>query len=180
MPIDTGSSRSTGAGHYEFSVEQRRYPTHWESVKLMRRRHQAYDGSAGPREQTLFFRIDYSPSGEAAIHSTLGAGRGQTDADFRHSTLEISADVGRFAPFERYRITQRYDYEAGALDEEVSLLRSNGQAWVRSKRARHALRPPSVRRRAVALGPGPLRRQGRAAESVGRYPIGRGKLHQHA
>ena len=121
---------------YEFSVEQRRSGKHWESVKSMRRRHPGYDGSAGGRLQTLYFQLDFdvsvsAPGVDASIKSSLGAGRGVTDREFRKATLEIKADVSRFAPFDRYRITQSYNYEAGQLVEDVEL-NDGDKPWVRN------------------------------------------------
>lgn len=121
---------------YEFSVEQRRFPTHWESVKSVRRRHPGYDGSAGPREQTMFFRLDYTaPDAQgrvsSAIRSSLGDGTGRTDAGFREAVLELHPDISRFAPFDRYRISQAYAYERGALEETVELLKGE-TPWVRN------------------------------------------------
>ncbi len=125
---------------YEFSVEQRRFATHWESVKHLTRRHPGYDGSAGPREQTLYFRCDYSAGtgGEvvSTITSSLGRGHGGTDREFRTATMSLRADVSRFAPFNTYRIAQTYGYEGGVLDEEVALVKvdDHDQAtpWVRN------------------------------------------------
>jgi len=124
---------------YEFSVEQRRYAEHWESVKHMHRRHPKYDGSAGERDQTLFFRVGFTPqeAGKVAVavRSSLGDGTGTTDREFRETTLEMAADVSRFAPFNSYRVIQHYQYEQGALAETVELLKkSDGavQPWVRN------------------------------------------------
>lgn len=121
---------------YEFSVEQRRSGTRWESVKSLRRLHPDYDGSAGERTQTYFFAVAYHPSGTAGrvtgeVRSSLGAGSIETDRDFREATIDIDAEVSPFAPFDRYRITQHYRYEAGALEELVEL--TAGQTpWVRN------------------------------------------------
>lgn len=134
--LESGTWRRVPAFDYDFVVEQRRYADHWESVKLMRRRDPAYDGSAGPRDQTLFFRVDFAPrpAGDlgVTVRSTLGDGTGQSDADHRATTLALRADVSRFAPFDTYRIAQTYGYEAGTLDETVSLDKGD-QPWVRNK-----------------------------------------------
>lgn len=139
---------------YEFTVEQRRYREHWESVKHLRRRHPAYDGSAGPREQTLHFRLAL---GEAAdkdvslrISSSLGPGEGRADRDFRHAKLVFHPDVSSFAPFDTYRIRQRYGYEAGLLEETVSLDKG-ATPWVRNQEkatlfAAHTYAAPPTRR----------------------------------
>ncbi len=121
---------------YDFTVEQRRHAGHWESVKSLRRRHPGYDGSAGAREQTMFFRLDYTGADaqgrvSSTIRSSLGDGTGHTDPEFREAVLEMRADVSRFAPFNRYRISQVYAYERGALEETVELL--DGETpWVRN------------------------------------------------
>ncbi len=125
---------------YDFSVVQRRFEDHWESVKSMHRRHPAYDGSAGPRDQTLFFRIDYAPvrpdgGVTSRVAGSLGEGSGRTDPEFRRAVLELNADVSSLAPFNLYRITQDYRYGEGALEETVDLLkRSDGTdtPWVRN------------------------------------------------
>lgn len=123
---------------YDFNVEQRRYGDHWESVKSMRRRHPAYDGSAGPRAQTYFFNLAFQApdgSGQVAGELTSSLGRGQirTDREFRESELDFLAEgVSSFAPFDRYRIRQRYDYEGGQLTETVEL-NLGEQPWVRNR-----------------------------------------------
>jgi hypothetical protein len=115
---------------YRFTVEQRRFSDHWASVKSMQRHHPEYDGSAGPRTQTYFFRLDLDAG--AAV-STLGTGTFVADAEFREATLELLVpDASAFAPFDRYRIAQRYDYEGGRLTETVALDRGE-TAWVRNR-----------------------------------------------
>jgi hypothetical protein len=42
---------------YDFSVVQRFHEDGWESVKEIYRRHPDYDGRAGDRDQTLYFRV---------------------------------------------------------------------------------------------------------------------------
>lgn len=122
---------------YEFSVEQRRRGSHWSSIKSMRRHHPAYDGSAGPRSLTYFFELDFARPDAggrvaASLASSLGAGTGLTDREFRAAVIEIRADVSRFAPFDRYRISQSYQYEQGRLEELVEL--SDGdEPWVRNR-----------------------------------------------
>jgi hypothetical protein len=140
---------------YEFTVEQRRYPDRWESVKHMRRRHPRYDGSAGPRELTYYFRVEFEPSDASdrvllRIASTLGPGHGASDREFRQSTLTIRADVSPLAPFDTYRIDQQYRYEQGILEETVRLDKGSSP-WVRNhERARlfaeHMFSSPPTRR----------------------------------
>ena len=124
---------------YEFTVLQHRYQDRWESVKTLRRLHPGYDGSAGPREQVMAFRVDYGPAaaGQVAsrITSSLGDGRGTTDPEFRRAVIVLGAEVSRFAPFDTYRITQDYRYEEGRLVETVELLGhgpDGERPWVRN------------------------------------------------
>lgn len=140
---------------YEFTVEQRRYPDHWESVKHMRRRHPAYDGSAGPRELTYHFRLDLDALGKdlrvpIRITSTLGPGEGRADREFRSATLVFHPETSSFAPFDTYRIAQTYAYERGALEETVSLDKGE-KPWVRNQEkatlfAAHTFAEPPTRR----------------------------------
>lgn len=121
---------------YDFSVEQRRFASRWESVKSLRRRHPAYDGSAGPRLETWFFQLELGAAARESVPlrvaSSLGGGEGSTDRQFRRAGLELLAPVPAAAPFDRYRITQEYRYEDGVLDEVVAL--DEGAApWVRSR-----------------------------------------------
>lgn len=118
---------------YDFSVEQRRMGQRWESVKSMRRRHPDYDGIAGPRTQTYFFALEFSAGGAMKVTTTLGDGAGKTDAEFRKAELQFAAaGVSSMAPFDRYRITQTYDYEGGQLRELVEL--NKGETpWVRNR-----------------------------------------------
>lgn len=44
--------------------------------------------------------------------------------------MDIAAEVSRMAPFDRYRIDQRYLYEQGQLQETVQLLDGHSP-WVR-------------------------------------------------
>lgn len=126
-----GAWKRTPAFDYEFTVTQRRYADHWESVKELHRRHPDYDGSAGPRDQTYFFRVQFesgagAPKVLAAVSSTLGDGKLSTDPEFRGASIELRADVSSMAPFDTYRIEQKYGYEDGRLTERVSLLKHEG------------------------------------------------------
>jgi hypothetical protein len=136
---------------YDFSVEQRRFGDHWESVKTMRRASPDYDGSAGPREQVLWFRIDYRARGgdvQGEVRSAIGAGEVATDREFRAAQIVLHPDVAAQAPFDTYRITQRYLYEDGRLEETVELLdHEDGREvpWVRNEEQAelfHATRLP--------------------------------------
>lgn len=114
---------------YDFSVEQHRRGDHWDSVKSLRRRSPAYEreeGTWGPRAQTLFFRLgmgtaDARGSVPMTLQASIGQGTGTTDREYRRAVLDFTAEVSSLAPFDRYRITQHYDYEAGKLTELVEL-----------------------------------------------------------
>lgn len=117
----------TESNDYAFEVVQRRYANSWKSAKNMHRIHPGYDGKAGPREQTLFFGIDFRRENEeivSSIESSLGSGQGQSDAQFREQIIELAVDgVSSFAPYNTIRITQHYQYEAGQLLETVELFK---------------------------------------------------------
>ena len=135
--FEGGTWRRAPEFDYEFSVEQHRYADRWESVKTMRRRHPGYDGSAGPRVQTYLFRLELTAGANPTevdyqISSSLGKGRGRGDREFRKAVLELDADVSMFAPFDRYRITQDYQYEEGKLVELVEL-NDGASPWVRNR-----------------------------------------------
>lgn len=134
--LEGGTWRRVPQFDYEFSVEQRRFADRWESTKTMRRRHPEYDGSAGPRLQSYLFQLRLGPGADGAtvaydITSSLGKGTGRGDREFRGAVLEIDADTSVFAPFDRYRITQQYQYEAGKLVELVEL-NDGASPWVRN------------------------------------------------
>lgn len=132
--FSNGQWQRAPAHDYDFSVTQRRHAQHWESVKVQHRRHSAYDGSAGPRDQVHYFRVDYPASTgtgtgsiSARLASSMGDGTGQIDGALRDGTLELAArGVSMFAPFNHYRITQQYRYEEGLLTEQVELFKRTG------------------------------------------------------
>jgi hypothetical protein len=112
---------------YQFNVVQKRYEKAWESVKTLQRLHPDYDGRAGNRDQTMYFEVSYHgiTDGEvsANINSSIGNGTGITDNEFRHSVLEIYVkNPSRFMPYNKFRITQNYNYEEGILTEVVELI----------------------------------------------------------
>jgi hypothetical protein len=134
-----GSWEPSPSFDYEFSVVQRRFSDHWESLKELHRRHPAYDGSAGPRDQSYFFNLAITPDRGGPVsfkvESSLGPGAGHTDAQFRHAEIELRPDISRFAPFNTYRFHQDYYYERGTLEETVELVdRGEGgdEPWVRN------------------------------------------------
>ena len=115
---------------YRFSVTQRRFSHHWESVKDMHRVHPAYDGRGGDRDQTMFFRIGFEqPVGTdrlaVAVESSLGTGNGLADVEFRKQTIEINLKQGVlerfFSPYNTIALDQEYRYEEGVLIETVTL-----------------------------------------------------------
>ena len=113
---------------YEFTVVQKRYQKHWESIKSLQRSHPNYDGKAGDRQQTMNFQLLYDGIQDgkvsSAIASTLGAGKGSSDTEFRKAQLVIYVkNPGRFLPYNKYRISQNYDYSAGVLKETIELLK---------------------------------------------------------
>jgi hypothetical protein len=110
---------------YTFTVEQRRYGNEWRSVKDLHRLHPQYDGRAGDRDQTMYFRIAFRTEGgqvRSTLHTSLGEGEGTTDAEYREQRITIPLkEVGRFSPYDHIRITQHYGYEEGVLRETVEL-----------------------------------------------------------
>jgi hypothetical protein len=133
---------------YEFSVEQRRYAGQWQSIKSLRRRHPAYDGSAGPREETWFFNLELQAEQQGqlpvVVVSSLGDGQGRMDSQFRVATLEMKPEISSLAPFNTYLIEQRYLYEEGSLEETVSLTKreAGGDAPIVRNRERARLFAP--------------------------------------
>jgi hypothetical protein len=133
---------------YEFSVEQRRYAGQWQSIKSLRRRHPAYDGSAGPREETWFFNLELQAEQQGqlpvVVVSSLGDGQGRMDSQFRAATLEMKPEISSLAPFNTYLIEQRYLYEEGSLEETVSLTKreAGGDAPIVRNRERARLFAP--------------------------------------
>jgi hypothetical protein len=111
---------------YEYTVTQRRYADHWESTKEMHWRHPDHKG---PRDQTLFFRIDLAPGPDGvafSVESTLGDGSGKSDVDFREATVELPPKNAS-----GYRLTQHYRYEDARLSETVEVLSGSGQTVTR-------------------------------------------------
>lgn len=113
---------------YQFDVVQKRYDNHWKSVKSLHRIHPDYDGKAGDRNQTMYFEVAYKQlidgKVQAIINSSLGNGTGTTDAEFRKSVLAMYVpNASRFMPYNKFRITQHYNYEKGVLTETVELIK---------------------------------------------------------
>lgn len=112
---------------YQFNVVQKRYENQWKSVKTLHRIHPDYDGKAGDRDQTMYFEVIYKTLEEQKVRSeiqaSIGNGTGTSDTEFRLSELTMYVpNPSRFLPYNKFRITQNYDYEAGKLTETVELL----------------------------------------------------------
>lgn len=112
---------------YEFSVVQRFHADGWESVKEIYRRHPDYDGRAGDRDQTLYFKVKTLPadgnSQTLNVQSSWGQGRGTADAGLNSVVVEFSPDISRFAPFNAFRIIQKFSYNEGRLRETVEIFK---------------------------------------------------------
>lgn len=113
---------------YQFDVIQKRYDNLWKSVKSLHRIHPEYDGKAGDRDQTMYFEVAYTSLNESnkvksLITSSLGNGTGLSDAEYRESQLTMYVEKpGIFLPYNKFRITQHYNYEEGVLTETVELI----------------------------------------------------------
>lgn len=122
-----GNYQRNDSNDYSFEVIQRRYGNQWNSIKNMHRIHPNYDGKAGERDQTLFFRIDFTKRNEkiiSKINSSLGNGTGISDNEFREQLIQFSVDdISPFTPYNTMRITQHYKYEEGVLLETVELFK---------------------------------------------------------
>lgn len=118
---------------YQFNVVQKRYENHWKSVKTLHRIHPDYDGKAGDRDQTMYFEVIYKTLKEQKVQSeilaSIGNGTGTSDTEFRVSELTMYVpNPSRFLPYNKFRISQNYNYEQGTLTETVELiLEKNGK-----------------------------------------------------
>ncbi|MEI7725593.1 MAG: hypothetical protein WCK09_10845 [Bacteroidota bacterium] len=112
---------------YQFSVMQKRYDNQWKSVKTLHRMNPGYDGKAGQRDQTMYFELVYHSRNDSVIcdlNSSLGNGKGFSDNEFRNQTIEFKVEnISKFAPYDHIRITQKYKYEQGVLEETVFLFK---------------------------------------------------------
>jgi len=122
---NNGKYLRSPSNDYTFEVTQRRYSKTWKSTKSMHRIHPDYNGKAGPREQNMYFEIDFSKYNNnlvSKIHSSLGEGHGISDFEFRKQTIELPIDnISSMAPYNTLKITQNYLYEEGILEETVEL-----------------------------------------------------------
>ncbi len=113
---------------YQFDVVQKRYHNQWKSVKSLHRVHPDYDGKAGNRDQTMYFEVAYKKLSDeklsVTIFSSLGNGTGTSDKEFRNTVLTLYLpNASAFMPYNKFRITQQYNYEEGLLTETVELLK---------------------------------------------------------
>jgi hypothetical protein len=125
---DNGQWLRAESYDYQFDVVQKRYENHWKSVKSLHRIHPDYDGKAGDRDQTMYFDLVYKNltdgKVQAVINSSLGNGTGTTDTEFRKSVLTMNVpNASNFMPYNKFRITQNYNYEKGELTETVELFK---------------------------------------------------------
>lgn len=110
---------------YDFLVLERRFADRWEAVKEIHRRHPRYDGSAGPRDQTIYFTVRTSPAAggglDLAVEGSLGTGKGH-EAPGGGAVIELAAAArGWFVPFDAVRISQSRGGATGRLAETVEL-----------------------------------------------------------
>jgi len=106
---------------------QRIHENGGETVKDIHRRHPDYDGRADVRDQTLYSRVK-TASAEGNSRALLvqrcrGEGRGRADGELNNIVVEFSPDSSRFAPFNVFRITQRFSYDEGRLMETVEIFK---------------------------------------------------------
>jgi hypothetical protein len=125
---ENGQWLRAGNYDYHFNVVQKRYENHWKSVKSINRIHPDYDGKAGDRDQTMYFDVAYNSlidgKVRATINSSLGDGTVTTDTEFRKSVLTMYVpNASKFRPYNKFKITQHYDYEKGMLTETVELIK---------------------------------------------------------
>jgi hypothetical protein len=125
--FDQGSWQRLPSYDYEFTVLQRFHEGAWESIKEIHRRHPDYDGRAGGRDQTLYFRVMSSlatdGSARLLLESSWGKGEGRADQGMKNVVVEFSPDISRFAPYNTFRITQHFRREDGRLSETVEVFK---------------------------------------------------------
>lgn len=112
---------------YQFNVVQKRFDNHWKSIKTLHRIHPDYDGKAGERDQTMYFEVIYKTLVQQKVQSeilaSIGNGTGTSDTEFRVSELTMYVpNPSRFLPYNKFRISQNYNYEQGILTETVELI----------------------------------------------------------
>jgi hypothetical protein len=124
---DDGEWIRSKENDYEFTVSQKRINNKWKSIKNMHRRHSDFNTMFGDRNQTMYFEVDYyDMKGDtvyANVSSTLGDGTVVSDDEFRNTVITMYPKTNAFMPYNKFRITQHYDYEEGVLTETVELLK---------------------------------------------------------
>ncbi len=116
---------------YVFNVVQKRYDNMWKSTKTLHRNHPDYDFRGGQRSQAMYFEIKYLASDnvlKSVLTTSLGNGVGTSDNEFREQSLILDLsqknayyNINNHTPFNKMKITQHYNYEAGILLETVEL-----------------------------------------------------------
>ncbi len=123
---------------YTFNVIQKRYDTQWKSTKTLHRSHPAYNFKAGQRSQSMYFEVNYTQENndlKTALITSLGTGEGKSDVEYREQSFTLNLDkknpyynISPMAPYNKIKITQHYNYEAGELLETVELYKEiNGK-----------------------------------------------------
>jgi hypothetical protein len=123
---------------YTFSVIQKRYDTQWKSVKNLHRNHPEYDFKAGQRSQNMYFELNFLQDNKdlkTTLSTSLGTGKGKSDPEFREQSFILDLvkknayyNISSMAPYNKIKITQHYNYEAGELLETVELYKEvNGK-----------------------------------------------------
>lgn len=124
---DDGEWIRSAENDYEFTVTQKRIENKWKSIKNMHRRHPDFNTMFGDRNQTMYFEVDYyDMKGDtvyANVSSTLGDGNAVSDKEFRNTVITMYPKTNAFMPYNKFRITQHYDYEKGLLTETVELIK---------------------------------------------------------
>ncbi len=118
---------STPSSDYTFMVYQQRFEDQWKSHKIMNRLDENYNGSGGEADQQHLFVVKYDEmlnnSRNFNIMSTMGNGEGIIDESYENAVMFIDAGISSFAPYSHIRLTQKYDYSKGKLDEIIELVK---------------------------------------------------------
>lgn len=124
---DNGEWLRAEENDYEFTVVQKRIGNTWKSIKNMHRRHPEFNTMFGDRNQTMYFEVNYKEmKGDtvyAKVTSTLGDGTVVSDNEYRNTVITMYPKTNAFMPYNKFRITQHYDYEKGLLTETVELIK---------------------------------------------------------
>ncbi len=122
-----GNWVATPSEDYTFMVYQKRFDTQWKSHKIMNRTNDNYSGVAGDVDQQHLFVVSYDLQNDGSrkfdILSTMGNGTGIMDNSYENATMFIHAGISPLAPYSHIRLTQKYDYIAGTLNEVIELVK---------------------------------------------------------